>query len=565
MKQHLYTSIKSLLSIILITAGCFLSSSCNKEHKTNPTREFNTYYIHAETGNDKHDGTTKKTAWKSIQQLKTVDLQAGDRVLLASGSTFKEPLELYRLEGSKEQPIRISSYNPTGTDNEDKAIIEVTNSLNGILIEDCSYLEIKNLKVSANAASNAIQNTEKAMRCGVLIKPKQNGTTQHIVLDNMLIKDVFYEKPGVERSAGEVHSANGTQNYGWGIRVINSNVNAIIKDITISNCHIENVSHTGIKFTGKNRSIQNIVVQDCKVIRTGGPGIQMSGVVKGQIRNNYVNKSGSDDDSRKWGRGSGLWTWGSADILIEKNHFLNANGPGDSAGAHIDFNCENIVLQYNFSANNAGGFCEILGNNYNCAYRYNISVNDGYRVKGENGAFQEGKTLWLSGFCGKGKERKGPFNSYIYNNTICVSENIISKMAFDKAASGVLIMNNIFYIEGTTTGVLGDQYKPEEAGTSNITNLIFENNLFLKAGNWPNSIAIEDNSPRYGNPQFKNVLGNTISDFIPENSALIKNKGIEIPTIPTDTIGLTLGLKVTHDILGNPITNSPGLGAIATK
>ena len=26
-----------------------------------------------------------------------------------------------------------------------------------------------------------------------------------------------------------------------------------------------------------------------------------------------------------------------------------------------------------------GGFCEILGDNINCGYRYNISVNDGYR------------------------------------------------------------------------------------------------------------------------------------------------------------------------------------------
>ena len=109
-----------------------------------------------------------------------------------------------------------------------------------------------------------------------------------------------------------------------------------------------------------------------------------------------VHSSGSNDDSRKWGRGSGLWTWGSSDIIIEHNHFLHANGPADSAGCHIDFNCSNVVVQYNFSAYNAGGFCEILGNNYNCAYRYNISVNDGHRVKGENRAFQEGKTFWLS-------------------------------------------------------------------------------------------------------------------------------------------------------------------------
>ena len=43
------------------------------------------------------------------------------------------------------------------------------------------------------------------------------------------------------------------------------------------------------------------------------------------------------DDTRKWGRGSGLWTWGSSFALISNNKFQNANGPADSAGCHIDF------------------------------------------------------------------------------------------------------------------------------------------------------------------------------------------------------------------------------------
>ena len=89
-------------------------------------------------------------------------------------------------------------------------------------------------------------------------------------------------------------------------------------------------------------------------------------------------------------------------------------------------------------------------------------------MKGQNGAFQQGKTLWLSGFVGKGNERNGPFNSYIYNNTIIASEKIISKYAIDRASSGVLIKNNIFYIKGESKGVLGDQYKPEKAGCQRL-------------------------------------------------------------------------------------------------
>ena len=102
----------------------------------------------------------------------------------------------------------------------------------------------------------------------------------------------------------------------------------------------------------------------------------------------------------------------SVTLFLSGNKFQNANGPADSAGCHIDFNCNDVIVENNLSRNNAGGFIEILGNNYNCSYRNNISINDGHRVKGENGAFQEGKTFWLSGYIGRGKERNGPFNSY---------------------------------------------------------------------------------------------------------------------------------------------------------
>lgn len=290
--------------------------------------------------------------------------------------------------------------------------------------------------------------------------------------------------------------------------------------------------------------------------------MQFSGITNGHIKGNDVNYSGSKDDSRKWGRGSGMWTWGCDSILIEHNSFRNANGPADSAGCHIDFNCKNIIVQYNLSENNAGGFAEILGNNWNCAYRYNVSINDGHRVKKKGVAFQEGKIFWLSGFVGKDKKRHGPYNSYFYNNTIYVKSDLVAKMAVSKVAEGVLIANNIFYIEGASKAVLGDQYKPQEAGEADIPNVVFKNNLFLKADNWPKKVLIQDEAPVFGNAQFLNSGGNEILDYTPTNVELIKNKGIEISLIPGDKKGLLQGIKVEKDILGNIIDGKPDMGAI---
>jgi hypothetical protein len=373
---------------------------------------------------------------------------------------------------------------------------------------------------------------------------------------------VFYEAPGFARSAEEVRSANGTQHYGWGIRFIVRSSAAAMKDITVRDCEIRNISHTGLKFTAPTNGIQNVTVQRLRVENVGGPGVQMSGLRGGRFSEMEVTGSGSTNDSRNWGRGSGLWTWQTSDVVIERSRFLNANGPGDSAGVHIDYHCRNIIVQYNLSANNAGGFCEVLGNNHNIAYRYNVSVNDGHRVKGRAGAFQEGKTFWLSGYTGDRSPRRGPVNTYFYNNTIFVSEDIVAKFAIAPTTRGVLIANNIFYIQGRSETVLGDQNRPDTGQATAIPGVVFQNNLFLRPDNWPGDSVVQDELPIVGDPEFQKAGGLRLEDYIPKHASLIRNRGIPLTRIPNDEIGLPGGLAVAQDILGNQIVDQPDLGAI---
>lgn len=135
-------------------------------------------------------------------------------------------------------------------------------------------------------------------------------------------------------------------------------------------------------------------------------------------------------------------------------------------------------------------------------------------------------------------------------------------MVVANSAAGILIANNIFYIEGESKLVPGDQYVPDKIGNTAIENVVFENNLYLKVTNWPKDVLIQDKSPIIGNPGFRNTGGLNIQDYIPVNSQLIKNKGIEIMRLPNDAIGLKVGIKAETDILGNKITGMPDLGAI---
>jgi hypothetical protein len=524
------------------------------------------YYVHPVTGDDANTGTDIRTPWKTLEKASSAPLKPGDRVLLAGGQTFKGQLLFQGLAGTPQKPITFSSYQPQlPASSEPRATIDGRGYLAALQLSDCKHITVANLILTADGGGLPGNSPKKAdMRCGLLVKAEADGDYAGVSLTNLLVRDVSFEERGFVRPQSDVNTANGTARYGWGIRFIAETPRALLRDIAVMDCQITHVDHTGLKFTAPSNGVQNVRAERITVLNSGGPGIQMSGVSGGHFSHLYVNGSGSTNDTRNWGRGSGLWTWSTRDVVIEKSQFLNANGPGDSAGVHIDYHCRNVVVQYNLSANNAGGFCEILGNNYNCAYRYNVSVNDGHRVKGEKGAFQEGKTFWLSGYVG-GKNRRGPFNSYFYNNTIYLSSNIVSKVAVAPTTEGVLIANNIFYIQGKSLLVIGDQSRADSGKVKQLKNILFENNLYLRADNWPRDVLIQDRAPRIGNPAFRNPGGFTIADYIPRNEKAVKNQGILIQKIPEDTIGLTIGLKLERDILGNPILNGPDMGAIEIR
>ena len=534
-------------AIIYLLAIFFLS--CEKN---------NQFFVDSINGNDNNSGS-KNEPFYSLEKINDTKLNDGSSIFLANGSMFKGSINLIN-----NKDITITNYIGRCESN-DKPIIDANGLISGILIENSSGINISNIHITGNGgneSANPHKLIKTDLRAGVLYIVSDNLIHKKLTIDNVDLKNIFFQDEGFERNPKEVKTPNGTQSYGWGIRILNLSDKGNLEDIVIKNSLIENISHSGIRVKGKlDNKFKNVKVFNNKLIKTGGPGMVFNSTYNLHAYGNDINFSGSPDDSRKWGRGSGLWTWGSSLGLIEKNKFQNANGPADSAGCHIDFNCTDIVVQYNLSRNNAGGFVEILGNNYNCSYRYNVSINDGHRVKGEGNNFQEGKSFWLSGFAGNGKNRIGPFNSYIYNNTVFANKDIVSKIAVDKGSKGVFVANNIFYFEGKTAMVLGDQYKPDPGGNGTIENVFFENNLFLE-NNWPKEVLIQPINSIIGDPLFQNLGGKNIIDYYPNNIDLIKDKGVRIKNIINDSIGIRIGLEIEKDILGNKIVNLPDMGAI---
>ncbi len=121
---------------------------------------------------------------------------------------------------------------------------------------------------------------------------------------------------------------------------------------------------------------------------------------------------------------AGIWPWESATIRwFSSNEVSGHKAPTDAQGFDSDWNCQNTLIQYNYSHDNNGGFLLVcgpgnvdmpmnIGTNGTVA-RYNISVNDGLRGYSVRMNKKSGfsPTFHISG---KLKDTK------IYNNVIFV-------------------------------------------------------------------------------------------------------------------------------------------------
>jgi len=151
------------------------------------------------------------------------------------------------------------------------------------------------------------------------------------------------------------------------------------------------------------------------------------------------------------GRGSAVWNWYSINTIIQNNQALKIRGVLDSHGIHVDHRNVDTFIQYNYMEDCEGGFVEILGGNETSVYRFNISVNDGWRSNPN--WVNSNHTIWLSDNIG-GQDGYKSQNSYIYNNTVVINRSSNPyRTAIDIQANNTRIFNNIFYsINGSKMG-----------------------------------------------------------------------------------------------------------------
>ncbi len=458
-----------------------------------------TYYVSASEGNDSNNGQSIASPFQSIEYLNGMTFAGGDSILFQSGD-YWEGMFWIQGTGSEEERILVGKYG-----GDERPVLNGFGYQACLLIYNDSFIDIQDLELYNEASHLDAQGVVKKLdgfvgesndwgsgknvRFGIKVVA-DNQSIEGFRFSNVYVHDVFPTPTALEH-----------QHKGYGIKIETQS------DLTIDSAHLANdihfsglaIARTGhygiwIKSLGLNQNDafknQFVTMESCDFDNTGGAGFVPNKSEFVLVENCTFNHSGSSVDPRMWKRGSGMWPFDCRNVVAQHNHFLNAHGPIDSYGAHIDYGNENVVFQYNLSYNNEGGFVEILGDNINCGYRYNISINDGYRIDPEG--VHNGRTYNVSDYCGVNNAGCPSVGSFIYNNTIFIGDTIHPEIRIKPEIGELHCYNNLLYCtpSGEELPCIVDEENNE---------LSFSHNLYFDANRMNLADAITANAV-FGDP-----------------------------------------------------------------
>jgi len=565
-----------------------------------------TYYVDSKGGNDSNDGTSESKAFKTLDKVNGLNLEPGDTVLLKKGSVFEDQALKFTKEdsGTAEAPVKVSTYgegkrpqiNTNGHGqwelNYGNRLDNVNHKWKGtvsssILIEDAEYLEIEGLELTNDRESSTDTEKDKkyndadAMdRTGVAGVAKDNGTVDHIVLNDLYIHDVTGNVYNKHMTNGGIYFivAKPTNEGETGIARYN--------DIQIRNCSLDTVNRWGIAvgYTYQWRQFttgalsdatmakygsSNVVIENNYLNHVGGDAITTMYLDRPLIQYNVsenaaeqintkdysknqpsLDANGNPNGTQGVGAGrvaAGIWPWKCKNAIFQYNECFKtlnaASGNGDGQPWDADYG-DGTNYQYNYSHGNTASTIMFCGpESVNNTFRYNISQNE------------DMGPLDPAGNSG---------NCQVYNNTFYIKEGLNTIWHRSHGNGGPVDMeNNIFYFAGNTQATVNN-WNP--SGNKTFSNNLFYNvstypndanavkvnagtEVLVNPGSGPDSVAVDKAARKHENPTEKTVFDGY---KLAENSPAI-NKG----KVVVDRNGYT----IDHDFFGHAITAVPEIGA----
>lgn len=409
-----------------------------------------TYYVDDVNGNDQSNGTSKQTAWKSLDKVNATTFLPGDKICLKAGGIWSGLL-WPKGSGSSDAPIVLDMYGEG-----EKPLIQGNGGEAAIKLESQEYFTIRNFKVTNKA-------TERGIRQGIFINGKTDGITHDITIENCEVYDVT----GENRRALDTYKSM-YWNSGIYVSMPGRSTSQVHYDgVLIKDNYVHDVLTSGIRINQREDFIvdqyhTNVVIEGNTISRTGSDGMIVANCVSPLIQYNLCYDAGALGNSSDTKIIAGLWTCGTDDALFQYNEVARTVlFESDGTAFDTDWGTGGITtFQYNYTHGNQGGFwLDCAGINKDPAHiktvlRYNISVDDERYIV-----------------------RAGDMPTEIYNNTFYKSQGKLDA-CFGNAGTNHKFWNNIFYFQTT----------PDWASSK------YENNLYYPCDPAPtDSYAITEN------------------------------------------------------------------------
>ena len=534
---------KYLLIIILLTTNLFATN----------------YYVKND-GNDKADGLSDATAWKTITKINSMSFLSGDEILFKRGEIWKGKL-IPPSSGVEGNPITIGAYgegNKPIIDGQAIASTSLTwvNRGNGVYVASAFSVTNKGISTIFNVTEDGIplmkmKENDDGANTDItgLGEWAWNGTTDSIFIRTKRDNDPSTADIYMSIFTATITCIQGSDpNYvvydNLDIRGSYYNIHlAYSHGSKIQNCNFAGAYGDAIKLAGDYVAdhdnpihilgAKNILIQNNDISYFGESGIDNTGGENITINGNSIHHSVSD-------RGymtpncnvNGIMCKNYAvNPVVEYNHIYNLDNTRYGA----------IVFGGGGTSPNDGSSKET----YDGIIRYNLINNVSALPFTTNPSYIIGMV--------------GTVNSEIYNNTItdCVIEDSnfcngiivfdLSNPAHpDWDNENPIIKNNIFYNNIIESGFLITESSNGDVEGLKLSNNIYADKYTIKyVGKVYSSyqdweVDLNDSCSKVDNPELS-------IDYTPKKGSPAIDAGVNV--------------DVTHDIVGNPIIGKPDIGA----
>lgn len=407
--------------------------------------------------------------WRTLDQVNSLALDAGDRLVFARGSRCTGTLAP-KGAGRPGHPLVIGAYGEGA-----KPVIDGAGAPDAVLLHNTEWVEVSGLEITN--AGNPGRNKR-----GVHVLLDDYGTGTHYWLTDLVIHDVLGDDTKhTGGSAGILFSVTG------------STVETRFDDVRVEGNTLRTVDREGIYFASSwnNRPVitdynpagprwlpaTRVVVRGNTLEDLGGDGIVLTATDGALVERNVVRGF----QRRSAGYNAGIWPWNADHTVFQYNDVSGGETTRDGMAYDVDEGSFGTVFQYNYSHDNAGGFflvCTAGGTLGDAVIRYNISQNDRFRgIETCSGSFDDVRFLNNTIYIAPGvsqtvvNENTAQRHEIAFRNNVVVKEGT-GKATFALRSGAVTVSDNMLHnIAGAPANPGGGTADPLLTGRGTATGI----------------------------------------------------------------------------------------------